>query len=147
MAKELDALMSEFTSRQRLNQPERDDQGRYFFVFDGDLEISLFQSGDRIFVEGYIGELPQERDSAEALLERMLHRHLARLRDKHEVLSINPEDGQLVLFRQLSARILDIRDLEKVLGEFINGLEFCSNEFLQVPKQTTAPPPMHMLFP
>ncbi len=147
MARELDALVSEFVARREVNQPDRDEQGRYFFVFDEELEVALFQSGDQVFLEGRIGEIPQDRNRAEQLLERSLHKHLVRLRDKREVLSIDPEDGHLVLFRQLPARLLDIIALEKALGEFTNGLEFWTSQFLQSPKPVMAPPPMHMLFP
>ena len=128
MAAELDNLVAQMAARADLDRPNRDDRGRFFFVFDGEHEIMLFQSGSTIYIEARVSPLPAERDNALDLLERCLKSQLARFKNKHEVLSIDPEDGQLALFRELPARTLSVADFEQVLGDFVNGLEFWSNQ-------------------
>ncbi|MEZ5581692.1 MAG: CesT family type III secretion system chaperone [Candidatus Competibacteraceae bacterium] len=147
MAGELDKLAAQFAERRQLNEPHRDEQGRYYFLFDGSLEVALFQTGDRIYLEGRLAPIPADNLQAEAVLTRNLKRHLARLRDKQEVLSMDPEDGRLVLFRQLSARSLSILDFEQAMESFVNGLAFWSEDAGSRPQAAVPPPPMHMLFP
>jgi hypothetical protein len=147
MAGELDTLAAQFAERRQLNQPQRVEQGRYYFLFDGSLEVALFQTGDRIYLEGRLEAIPADNLQAEAVLTRNLKRHLARLQDKQEVLSMDPEDGRLVLFRQLPARSLSILDFEQAMEAFVNGLAFWSEDTGGRPQAATQPPPMHMLFP
>lgn len=147
MAGELDALIDRFMARRGLARSKPDQEGRYFFVFDGELELNLLQTGDQIIVQGEIKALPEDEHLAAGLLANSLQKNLRRLRDKEEVLSIDPQDGTLMMFRRLSARRLDITDLERALGEFANAMEFWNRTMSDSPQVNAPPPPMHMLFP
>ncbi|NJN47797.1 MAG: type III secretion system chaperone, partial [Candidatus Competibacteraceae bacterium] len=68
MAGELDMLAAQFAERRQLNQPQRDEQGRYYFLFDGSLEVALFQTGDRVYLEGRLEPIPADNLQAEAVL-------------------------------------------------------------------------------
>jgi len=121
---ELDSLAGQFAARHDLQAPSRDEHGRYHFLIDGELEIALFQHGNQILIEGQLQPLPDGRNEAGALLEQSLRRHLGRLRDHQEVLSLDPDDDRLVLFRQLGARGLSLADFDQAIGDFANGLAF-----------------------
>ena len=121
---ELDSLAAQFAARHDLQPPSRDEEGRYHFLIDGDLEIALFQHGHKIVLEAQLQPLPGGRNEVGPFLEQSLRRHLGRLRDHQEVLSLDPDDDRLVLFRQLSAPGLSVVDLDQAIGDFANGLAF-----------------------
>ena len=147
MAGELDLLLARFAEHRGLARPRADAGGRYYMLLDGDLEVAVLQGGDRIYLEGRLEPVPADRRKAEELLGHHLRLHLARLREKHEVLSLEPEGDDLVLFRQLPAHALTLREFERALEDFANGLEFWSDRALG-PQRTLVPPPeMQMLFP
>ena len=147
MAGELDTLLAQFTERHGLTKAQIDDSGRYFMLLDGDLEVTVFQGGDRIYLEGHLESLPADQRKAEELLGHYLRLHLARLRSKQEVLSLEPGSDELVLFRQLPARSLTITEFEQALEDFANSLEIWINTVAE-PAHTLAPPPsIQMLFP
>ena len=147
MAGELDTIMTQFAERHDLKQLQADGGGRYFILLDGDLEIALLQGGDRIYLEGRLEQVPSDERKAEELLSQYLRLNLAQLQDKQEVLSLEPDSDELVLFRQLPARALSIAEFEKALEEFANGLEYWTSG-VTAPVRPLAPPPMmQMLFP
>ncbi|MCP3877874.1 MAG: type III secretion system chaperone [Sulfitobacter sp.] len=147
MASELESLLSVFTQQRGMVNPQCDGKGKYFFLFDGDLELCLFQTGDSIYLEGEIGPLPPDPVRTEAFLKERLRRNLARLGDRREVLSIDPDSGHLVLYRQLPARNLSSQDFDRAVEDFVNALSFWDSETEAVPRVVAAPPPMRMLFP
>ncbi len=147
MAGELESLLSVFTQQRGMVKPGSDEHGRYYFLFDGDLEVCLFQTGERIYMEGDIGALPPDPVRTEAFLRGRLRRNLARLGDRHEVLSIDPDSDRLVLFRQLPARKLSNLDFDRAMEDFVNALTFWDTETETVSREAVAPPPMRMLFP
>jgi len=144
MAGELDALAQQFAAGHDLRPPTRDEAGLYRFLIDGNLEITLFQHGNQIVIEGRLDPLPSGRNEAGAILEQNLRRHLGRLRDHQEVLSLDPESHQLVLFRQLAARRLTSADFDQAIGDFANGLAFWQNS--SGPSTRPATPPRQQVF-
>jgi hypothetical protein len=148
MAGELDALMLEFASRHGIETAAKDADGRYYLTLDESLQIGVLQNAERVYLEGRIGDLPQDRNVAEELLARALNIHLARLRNNNAVLSIDPQDSGLLLFDQIPLGGLALRRLEAAIGSFANGLAFWRRFIAQdtAPRQT-APPPLSILFP
>ena len=147
MAGELDNLLTQFAERNSLAKPQADASGRYFLLLDGDLEVAVLQGGDCIYLEGRLEPLPADARKAEALLSHRLRLHLARLRDKHEVLSLEADSEDFVLFRQLSVRYLSINDFEQALEDFANSLEFWISRGSESAPLQAPPPTMQMLFP
>jgi len=146
MARELDSLIARFAELRGLPVPRLDQHGRYHFVLDGQLEIGLFQNGNWVFLEGKLDPIPESRAEVGRVLAHSLRRHLGRLRNHLEVLCVDPDEGCLVLYRQLSAQGLRIDELESAMGELANGLAF----WLQASgdsRRPAPPPPMQMLFP
>lgn len=147
MANELDRLLTELARDLGLAAPEMDGSGRTHFLVDGALEISLFQTGDRIYLEGRIQELPVEPAEREAMLASLLRRHLARQVRWHEVLCLDPESSSLMLYRALPARTLDAAGFRRTLGELTNALDYWSAETETGGREALSQPPMRMLFP
>lgn len=146
MAGELERLLEQFAARWTFDTPSPDEQDRYSLVLDGNLRITLFQSGDQIYLEGHPGSLPEDSRQAEERLGDILRKHLAGLEKQEEVLSLAPASDDLLLFRRLPARTLNLADLEKALEAFSNRLEFWAYE-LAGGLSNRAPLPMHILFP
>lgn len=147
MAGELEKLLGQFAARWGLGESKPDAQNRYFFVLDGSLRISLFQMGRHIYLEGRPGALPEDvRQAGEQLCE-VLRKNLAGLETHEEVLSLDPEVDDLVLFRCLPAQALSLVDLEKAIEAFANRLEFWMRELSGAQSRPTLPPPMHIVFP
>jgi Tir chaperone protein (CesT) family len=122
MANELESLTARFAQRHGLAEPRRDDAGQYHYVLDGEIEIAMFQHGDQILLEGRLGALPSPADRAGEILRLGLRRHLGRLRDHSEALTLDPDTGELMLYRRLQADQLDERDFESAIGALANGL-------------------------
>lgn len=126
--------------------PKPDEKNRYSLVLDGSLRIILFQSGDQIYLEGHPGSLPEDSRQTEEQLRDIMRKHLAGLEKYQEVLSLNPVGDDLLLFRRLPARALNLADLEKAIETFSNRLEFWTRE-LAGGSFNQAPLPMHIVFP
>ena len=146
MAGELEKRLEQFAARWSLDKPEPNEQNRYSLVIDGSLRITLFQIGDQVFLEGHPGSLPEDSRQAGEQLGDILRKHLAGLEKHEEVLSLDPAGDDLLLFRRLSAKTLDLADLEKAIESFSNRLEFWARELSGGPSYR-APLPMHIVFP
>lgn len=146
MAGELEKRLEQFAARWGLDMPRPDEQNRYELLLDGSLRITLFQSGDQIYLEGHPGSLPTDPRQAEERLGDLLRKHLAGLERHEEVLSLDTSSDDLLLFRRLSARTLDLLELEQALEAFSNRLEFWIRE-LSGGSSRQAPLPMHIVFP
>ncbi len=123
MASELDPLVTQFAAGHGLGAPAPDDDGAYHFVID-DLELALFQHGDQILLEGRLGKVAGNRGEARQMLQQCLRRQLGRLRDHPEVLTLDDETDELLLFLRLPARETRAADLDSAVGAFANSLEF-----------------------
>ncbi|MDQ5910694.1 MAG: hypothetical protein QG599_2791 [Pseudomonadota bacterium] len=146
MAGELENLLTQFVARWSLDELRPDEQNRYALVLDGDLRITLFQTGHQIYLEGHPGALAEDTRQAGEQLGNILRKHFAGLQTHEEVLSLDPTSDDLLLFRGLSARTLDVTDLEKAIEAFSNQLEFWKRELSSGPIRL-APLPMHIVFP
>lgn len=146
MAGELERLLEQFAARWGLDTPKPDEQSRYSLVLDGSLRIILFQSGDQIYLDGHPGSLPEDSRQAGEQLGDILRKLLAGFEKYEEVLSLDPVSDDVLLFRRLPARTLDLANLEKAIEAFSNRLEFWMRE---LSGRTTyqAPLPMHIVFP
>ncbi|RUQ37213.1 MAG: hypothetical protein EKK71_05565 [Candidatus Competibacteraceae bacterium] len=146
MAGELERRLEQFAARWGLDTPKPDEQNRYDLVLDGSLRITLFQSGDQIYLESHPGSLPADPRQAGEQLGELLRKQLAGLERHEEVLSMDTSSDDLLLFRRIPARTLELADLEKAIEAFSNRLEFWARE-LSGGSSRQAPLPMHIVFP
>jgi hypothetical protein len=148
MAKEIERLIVELAQRRGFAAPRPDEVGCYFLLLDGSLEVRLFQTGDTLLLEAQVGPIPSDDENAEEVLVRVLRRQLARSGNKAESLSLDPESGDLILYRALPARLTALADLQKAIGDFANALEYWSKQLAGTPPAPGyAPPRATMLFP
>ena len=149
VAGELQQLLSQFAKRYQFATPQLGGDGRCALLLDGDLEVMVLQGGNRIYLEAQVLTLPTDQRQVEELLVQCLHLHLTRLQDKQEVLSVDPEGNDLVLFRPLPALGLTLVDFEQALESFVNSLEFwTANTSGTVASWTAVPlPASQILFP
>ena len=147
MAKELDALLARFAEHRSLNGLNSDIGGRYSILIDNDLEVALFQSGDRLYIEAALESLPADTYKVEQLLRHYLQLQLVRSPNKLETVSLEPDSDRLILFRQLSIKALSLDAFEQVLEEFANSLDFWILNNTTSATHLPAPASMQILFP
>lgn len=142
---EIGEVIAAFCRRLRVDPPERDGEGRYGFVFDGELTVRCETLGrDGILLTGVAGRLPGRAGEAEALLRRLLTVNLAGMRDRRGVLCLE-DGGDIVLYRTVSAGAAAPVDFEGVLERFVNELAFWTDTV----RETAGPaaPSPAVLFP
>jgi hypothetical protein len=121
---EIGEVIAAFCRRLRVDPPERDGEGRYGFVFDGELTVHCRALGrSEILLTGVPGRVPGQAREAEALLRRLLKINLARMRNQSGVLSLE-DGGDIVLHRAVSAGALTPGDFEGIMERFVNELAF-----------------------
>lgn len=149
MAIELDTLLSRWTDRRGVELDEIDDEGRHHFVFDGEHEVACFQAGERIFLQSGLRALPTQRDNAAALVDSFLKLQLARAHRSPEIMTIDKDNGQLVLFRQLDANAIETADFDDAISSFVNAVAFWSKQNVSGPvaRSPFAAPASQFVYP
>jgi len=147
MARELDSLITALAAHRVLATPERDEQGRFFLLLDGELEVGVLQHGDRIIIEAGVGPVPADPVRAEALLARVLQTGFARLKRRHEVMSIDPDGGGLVLFVEHPLRTMDLKGFERAIAMLAGGLEYWRALLNRDTAPVMSSPALQVLFP
>ena len=148
MARALNDLVGTWGETRGLS-PRADDDGRHFFVFDGDYEIALSQIGPRLNIEAELCAVPRQRQQAEALLEDLLSLQLAKAGDSVETLAIDPDSDKLVLYREVPIADLTDRAFADVLAEFVNALAVWSKktESGQADAASAPPAQIQIMYP
>ena len=113
----------------------------------GDLEIALFQAGDKVYLQGRIVELPSSAVEREDVMDNCLRKHLGQQGTRQEVLCLEPDGAALMMYRMLPARSLDAVGFERALGEFANALDHWMAETGAENRVAYSPSTMRMLFP
>ncbi|MTW22491.1 CesT family type III secretion system chaperone [Allochromatium palmeri] len=143
-ASTLEALMTHFAARRHLDPLTADADGGYHLRIDERLDIRLFQSGGQILLESSFGPPLPPEDPPEQLL-RMLRLQLTTMSAVEEVLTLNPEDETLMLFRRLPAGRQTLEDFEDALEGFVNQLERWTRELFQPASSAPTAPPIPTL--
>jgi len=142
---EIGEVIAAFCRRLRVDPPERDGEGRYGFVFDGELTVRCEALGSGgILLTGVPGRVPGRAGDAEALLRRLLTVNLAGMRERRGVLCLE-DGGDIVLYRTVSAGAVTPGDFEGIMERFVNELAFWTD----MVKETAGPaaPSPAVLFP
>ena len=149
MARELENLLAQWSQRRGLAPATLGEDGKHYYVFDGNYEVGLSQAGPRIYFETSLGSLPGRKDQAEALLERLMKLQLARSRRSAEVLALTPEGDGLTLFHAIPVDRLDLRHFDMALGAFVNTVAFWSRKLSDngFPARSGAALPLQIMYP
>lgn len=144
MADELAQLLDQFAGRWNLEPTSPDAQGQYLLELDGRLRLTLTQIGTQVYLEGTPGALPADRHLAGERLRTLLAATLTGRGQAEEVLSLDPDRDELVLFRCLAAPDLALDEFERHLEGFANRLDF----FMQLMTEPSrSAPPLTVLYP
>lgn len=146
MSNELTACLTRFAERWNLGELTTDTLGRYRLEIDGRLTVTVFQTGRHILIESPLGRLPEDARQADESLLAWLTTRLGELRTREEVLTLDPENADLILFRRLPAATLTLETLEQALESFANQLDDWTRRVSRAPTPITAMP-LHILFP
>ncbi|MEO0763590.1 MAG: CesT family type III secretion system chaperone, partial [Pseudomonadota bacterium] len=133
----------------RIDPPAVDADGRRFVVFDGLYELALFQLGEQLYLSAPIGALPVAREARQDALDHLLGLQMARAGHGAEVMSIEPDDGELMLFRTLPARHVTAASFEAALSSFVSTLEFWTKQLQRrsAGAERPAPPALQIMYP
>lgn len=148
MPNHLENLLQQFAARRGIASLEPEQKQRYLLVLDGSLQVSLFQNGACIYLEGSAGVLSDDPRQSQAMLEAILAKTLVHIGTYEATLSLEPDSSNLVLFRRLNADETGVEDLEQALEEFANQLEFWrKSHTARTIHQAPAAPLPYFIFP
>ena len=141
----LDEIVASLAKRLGVDRLEPAPDGSYHLAFDDSLEVRVLAHGrNDLYLVGRIGRLPANAHDAEARLREVLGRSLGLIRDRPEVVGLDPESDEIVLHRRLDLAGTDGEAFATALGEFLNELEAWSG--VSAPTRPSGPPTM-MIFP
>ena len=126
--------------------PEPDQFGRHVLTFDGAQEVFVSQVGPTAVFEAPLGAIPERRDQAEPLLERLLSLQLARAAKTPSTLALSEEHEALVVVCSCDADAMTIQKYEEILGDVANAAAFWMKQMNSGPVDTP-PPRAQMMFP
>ncbi len=149
MGQELETLLKKWAERRRLDLGPTDEDGRRYFVFDGEYEVAVFQAEARTVLEADIGALPARHGEAETLIARLMELQLARAHRSAETLAVDRTADRLVLMRTLETRGLEAAAFDEIVGAFVNAAAFWTAQRAeqQTARGPTMAPPRQFVFP
>lgn len=121
-----------------------DAKGIYHLVFDGALAVRCFQIGKELFICGSVGKLSDNPRQAEDKLQCILRYSLARIKEKAEILTLE-DDQEVILYRRIATEDLQAETLQRILGAYLNSLEYWNKKFVDKPSRSGSALPL--LFP
>lgn len=133
----LKSLLSSFSNKIGLELPEPDEKGRYWFIFDDDLALSLQIGGvtASITLAAWAGTLPDDKNRALETVKKLLHRNLAAVHlEDAPILSFEKHMNEILIYTTLSGNGLTLWKIEKCVDNFILWLNFWKNEISTLTK-------------
>jgi hypothetical protein len=130
-------LVESLAQRLEMPVPASDENGAYTFVFDG-MPVHCRSGPDqRLILWGGLGEIPPDPTQAEEQAREILKANLAWMKTRKEIVCIDPESGEMVLYLSLKIPDLDVDRFEEKIEGLVNSLEF----WLERAKTFSAPAP------
>ena len=126
--------------------PEPDQFGRHVLTFDGAQEVFVSQVGPTVVFEAPLGTVPERRDRAEPLLERLRSLQLARAAKTPSTLALSEEHDALVVVCSCDADTMTIPEYEEILEDVVNAAAFWTKQMNSEPVDSP-PPRVQMMFP
>ena len=139
MRSELKHFLDDWAKRSGVADVASDISGAYYLLFDAQYEVRLSDEMRSIRMEADLGELPEDRRAATAILDELMALHLAGGQDASEVLAIDAETGRLILFNSLKTERLDPKLFARALSQFVNGLEFWARQLKALRTPSSSP--------
>ncbi|MFH0787899.1 MAG: type III secretion system outer membrane ring subunit SctC [Pseudomonadota bacterium] len=104
---------------------EPDQEGRFTLVFDERLPVHCFPWGrQEMILSGTVVRVPDNEMQAEDKLTRLLKKNLSNLSNPQEVLSLEKESGEIILYLRIALDGMGLYDFMGILENFVNRLEF-----------------------
>jgi len=127
---------------QKLNHdpPEPGENGEYVWTFDEGLTVRFIPGGkETLILHGGVAKVPGDEREADELLKGMLKLNLARMKKQKEVLSLDRESGEVILYLKVPTTDLSAEDFEEVMEGFLNTLEYWSKNVKDHPQGRSSP--------
>jgi hypothetical protein len=143
---ELEQLMQSLAERLNLDPPEPYGKDEYRYTFDEDLTVRCLTGGkETVILCGAVAAVPGDEREADELLKRMLKLNLARMKTQKEVLSLDRESGEVILYLKVPTKDLSAEDFEEVMEAFVNTLEYWSRNVKEGAGEGSSP--FSLVFP
>lgn len=145
---DLEPLMQELQENLGIEYLTPNDSGEYAIEFDNWLEVhvSLLDRAT-VLLLSVVGRQPDDDFAAERYLEDVLRCGLAHYQQLRDVVSIEPESGDVQLRRAIDSDSLTANDLQAELEEFVNHVEYWTKHLDNDSSQSPALTPQIMLMP
>lgn len=137
---EYKTLLEAFTEKLDMPAVTPDPDGRARLTFDRDLEVVCLPEGPgKMVLTAVVGRIPANEPAASKFIRAVLNINLADARIQEEVLSLDPDKGDMILHRRMSIHGLTAEDLEPVMEHFVNSLESWRNRIIRLEEETGSP--------
>ena len=145
---DLEPLMQKLQENLGIEHLTPNDSGEYAIEFDSWLEVrvSLLDRAT-VMLLSMVGRQPADDFAAERFLEEVLRCGLAHFQQLRDVVSIEPESGDVQLRRTINLDSLTALDLQEELEEFVNHVEYWTKHLDEDSSRLPALPPQIMLMP
>jgi hypothetical protein len=141
-------LMQELERLLEVEHLTPNDDGEYVVQFDGWLEVRIcLLDRSTVLLQSVVGQEPSDEFEAQYFLEKVLRCGLIHYRRPREVASLEPDTGEIHLYRMVDLESLTPLRLHEFLEQFVDAAEFWSKQLTDTQLQSTTPPPMMMLMP
>ena len=118
-----DQLMKSVAQRNDMGELDFRDN-RYYLSIDNHMELACFQANGKFYLHGVIAQLPPKPDDRQALLKKLLQKHLGLNQTQRISLSIEPDSDELSLSTTRPTLGLNVDVIEEALAEFANNYEY-----------------------
>lgn len=115
--------------------PTADTNGRYVIPFDEGIELRCFTVAGSTVLEGVVHPIPEDHQTQEALLKKLLAASMGKARDRTESLLLDEPSREIRLHRRLPQDIDTGPDFIEAVEQFLNELEFWRKHASEGPQQ------------
>lgn len=139
---ELEALIRAFAERLDSAPPEPDDGGVFAFIFDEELSINVIPSGrEAVILSATVCRVPERERDAEEFLKKLLKINLAGMKEQREVLCLDRETREVIIYLKVGTDGLSAADFEETMEGFVNTLEYWCRSAVETPQRGPMPFP------
>lgn len=140
-----ETLLIKFCKFMDLDANDCQKDNRYEFTFDDHLTVNCIPDGEnRLIMYGTAGRVPESARETADVLKNLLQINLVRMKHQKEILSIDLDVGEIVLYNRVTINDLTVEEFEEIMEHFINNLEFWCDSAGERPPSAQ---PFPMMFP
>lgn len=134
-----DVMISDFARELQLEGLEPDENGAYTFIFDDKYTILCSPvDEDSCLLFATVSPSPKDKTRAEELYRRIIKFNLEHLKEIKAVISLNPDNKDIVLYQRIDLNELTVRQFKMIIESFVDYLEVWTDFVQEEPETRTS---------